>query len=164
MKHQPFPHRRSPAAGLGSLLRFLREAEGVAAIEFAVIVPVLIVLMVCTVEFGLAFHHRMQVHNAAQAGAQYAMVRGFNASAITSAVLNATSYAEISATPAPTQFCGCATEAGVTETACGTPCPGGTTPGSYVRVSAHAVHRTLVPYPLVPETFTFSSQSTVRIQ
>src|SRR5207248_8021169 len=61
-----------------------------AAIEFAVVAPLLIVLMIASVDLGMGFYRKMQVQSAAQAGAVYAMLHGFSSSSVTSAVTSAT--------------------------------------------------------------------------
>jgi Flp pilus assembly protein TadG len=137
---------------------------GAASIELAIIAPVLVAALICTVDLGLGIYRSMQVEAAAQAGAEYAVTRGFSAAGVTSAVASATSLGGVQATPAPVQFCGCASAGGVTSMACGQPCPDGTSPGTYVTVSAQANYNTLLPYPMFPDTFVFAAQSTVRTQ
>jgi len=139
-------------------------SRGVAAIEFAIIAPILVLLMVCTVDLGQGIYRKMQVQNAAQAGAQYAAVHGFTASSISAAVTNATTFSGISASPSPTQFCGCPSVTGVTSASCNSTCTGGISSGTYVTASAQATYTTILPYPLLPTSFTFAAQSTVRIQ
>jgi hypothetical protein len=121
-------------------------------------------MMVCAVDLGLGTYRNMQVQAAAQAGAQYAMVHGFNPSAVASAVTGATTYADLTVTPAPSQFCGCPSAAGVAVNACNASCPEGGASGTYVTVSAQATYTPLLPYPLLPGAFNLTAQSTVRTQ
>ena len=137
---------------------------GVAAIELAIIAPVLVLALICTIDLGLGIHRRMQVESAAQAGAEYAIARGFSQDGVTSAVANATSFTGVSANPAPQQFCGCASVSGVAASTCGVPCPDASNPGTYVTVSAQGSYTTLIPYPMFPDTYNFAAQSTVRTQ
>jgi Flp pilus assembly protein TadG len=140
-------------------------SSGVAAIEFAVMAPILMVLFLCTVDLGLGFYRKMQVQNAAQAGAQYAVLNGFKTSGITTAVTSATNYTGITATPAPSQSCGCPSTAGLVAAVCGAICGiSGSPAGTYVAVSAQATYTTLFPYPIIPNSFQFAVQSTVRIK
>ena len=156
-------------AAIGRALRALargrgRGTQGVAAVELAFVAPVLVLLMVCAADLGLGIYRKMQVQNAAQAGAQFAAVHGFNANSISSAVVNATSFSGITASPSPTQFCGCASSSGVTSVSCGATCSSGSSVGTYVTVSAQASYSTLISYPGIPNKFTFTAQPTVRIQ
>jgi Flp pilus assembly protein TadG len=148
----------------GTLARFVEATTAVAAIEFAIVAPVLIVALVCTADLGLGIYHKMQVENAAQAGAQYAATNGYAASSISAAVTNTTGYSGISATPAPYQFCGCASDSGITTASCSTTCSGGFAAATYVTVSAQATYTTILPYPILPSSFTFTSAATVRLQ
>jgi len=98
--------------------------DGVAATEFAFIAPILILLMICTVDLGFGAYRDMQVQNAAQAGSQYAVAHGFDATAMSNAVTSATSFAGISASPTPSQFCGCPSSSGLAVVACSSTCSG----------------------------------------
>ena len=106
----------------------------------------------------------MQVHAAAQAGAEYAIVRGFTPSGIVTAVTSATSFTTITAVPAPYQFCGCPTVSGVTTASCNATCPDTSKVGSYVEVSAQGSYDTILPYPTLPRTYLFTAKSTARVQ
>jgi Flp pilus assembly protein TadG len=141
-----------------------RDTRGSAGVEFAIIGPAFALMLVGTADFSLGVYHKMQVQNAAQAGAQYAAVNGFNASSISSAVLAATSYSGIASSPAPIQFCGCPSATGVTSATCGSACAGGSTAGTYVTASAQATYTTILAYPGIPSSFIFTGQSTVKIQ
>ena len=161
------PLRR--ASALRSLVRgFARNAgegiAGAAALEFAIIGPTLVLFAVCSADLGLGIYRGMQVRTAARAGAQYAMAHGFVAGSISNAILSATSNPGISASPAPSRFCGCPTGTGISAAPCNSACPGGTTAGTYVTASAQATYRTLLPYPLLPDSFALTAQETVRIQ
>lgn len=134
--------------------------EGAALIEFTLFAPLLIILIIGLTDFGLYIYRMSQVQLAAQAGAQYALQRGaFNASAIASAVTNTSCpsgsctgfNATISASPAPIQFCGCPSDAGVTQLAIGActrgmVCPAdGSVAGTYVTVQSQATYNTSLP-------------------
>jgi Flp pilus assembly protein TadG len=137
---------------------------GTAAIELGIIAPVLVLALICTFDLGLGIYRSMQVESAAQAGAEYAIARGYSVDGVTRAVANATSFTGVSADPAPFQFCGCAAASGVTSVTCGLPCPDGTAAGTYVTVSAQGTYNTFLPYPMFPNAYNFAAQSTVRTQ
>lgn len=139
--------------------------SGIAAIEFAMVAPTLVILFICTADLSLGIYRKMQVQNAAQSGAAYAMLYGFAPNSISSAVTNATGSSAVNASPQPSEFCGCpSASSGVTSISCSSTCPNGSTAGTYVTVSAQATYETILPYPLVPNSFTFNAQSTVRLQ
>lgn len=148
----------------GYLRPAVRDTRGVAAIEFGIMIPLLSLMVVSVTDIGLAVYRKMQVENAAQAGAQYAIARGFDTAGITNAVTSATNSTAITALPEPVQFCGCPTSAGVSPVSCGTVCVGGAQAGTYAKVSAQATYYTLFDYQIVAATYTYNVQSTARLQ
>ncbi len=165
----PFEGRKTDAGGrlrraLASFATGDGATCGTAAIEFAMIGSVLVTLLLAGVDLGMAFYSDMQVQTSAQSGAEYAVLHGFNSGSITSAVTNATSASGISASPAPSQFCGCVSGTAINATTCGSVCADGMTAGTYVTVTATRSYTTLIPYPSLPASFTQAATSTVRIQ
>ena len=161
----PSTSARKGLARARKLVASARDDErGLSGIEFAIIAPVLILSFIATADFGLAIYAKMEVENAAQAGTQYAAVNGYTSSSVSSAVTSATSLSGLSASPAPTEFCGCPSTSGVTTATCGTNCASGAAAGTYVTASAQATYSTIVSYPGIPASYTFSSTSTVRIK
>ena len=157
----------SNVRALSCLRRFLGGSQdgvrGVAAIEFSIVAPLLVLTLVGTIDAGSAIYRKMQVQNAVHAGTQYAMINGFNASGITTAIASASNMS-VNSSPAPQQFCGCPSMSGVASIDCSSTCPGGSNPGTYVTVSAQGYYSTLFRYPLVNDQFSFTTQVTVRIQ
>lgn len=140
-----------------------RSGRGTAAIEFALAAPIFLAFILGVVEVGFGAYQAMQAQDAAEAGALYAAEHGWNSAAISSAVVNATGASGMTASPAPSEFCGCPATTGVTAVACTATCTGGTAPGVYVQVNATLPHPTILSgLSSVPSSFTF--QSTIRIQ
>ncbi len=132
----------------GTYARLVSAECGAAAIEFGLIASFLSLLLIAVTDLGMGFWQKTQVGNAARAGAQYAIAKGWNQSAITTAVTSATGLSTIQASPTPTQSCGCPNvSSGITAATCGTSCTGGGTAGTYVTVSAQASYSTLFTYP-----------------
>ena len=145
--------------------RFVSHVAGTAAVEFAIIGAVLVFLLLGAVDFGIGYWQFIQVGNAARAGAEYAANNGWNQSAISGAVTGATSLQSVTATPAPTEFCGCpnASSGITTKNSCSGNCPGGGIIGTYVKVSAQASYATIFQIPGIPSAFPLSASTTVRI-
>src|SRR6516162_11442608 len=140
-----------------AIRRFLVGEDGIAGaalIEFTLIAPILIVMSIYTMDFGLVFYRQMQVQNAAQAGVDWAIANHiFNNAAINAAVTNATNYSGISvSTNYPIEQCGCPSSTGVTFTTYtpGSPCSscGGLVGGLYVTVQTQATWNSFIPYGL----------------
>jgi Flp pilus assembly protein TadG len=149
---------------LESLIVWRDAEEGASAIEFGIIAPVLAAMLVPLIDLGLAFYQQMQVDDAAQAGAQYAMAHGWNTTAIQSAVTGATALATVSASPTPTRSCGCPSGTAVAAAECASTCDDGLSARTYVTVSAQATYTTLIPYPSLGSSVVLTAQSTVRVQ
>jgi hypothetical protein len=125
--------------------RWRRDRRGVAAIEFAMALPLLILLLMGVVELGLAYAQAMQVRDAAAAGALYAGRNGWDAAAIAAAVAGTGATSGVSASPAPLLYCGCPDAAGVAPTTCGYTCGDGRLTRQYVDVSASVARRSVFP-------------------
>jgi Flp pilus assembly protein TadG len=152
---------RKTAAALN---RMWLATRGTAAIEFAFIVPILLVLTLGVVEVGYSTYQAMQVQDSAEAGAIYVAKHGWNSAAITAAVVNATGLAGITASPAPSQFCGCPTVSGVTTAVCASTCASGSRAGQYVEINAALTRQIILPASglLLPTTLT--GRAIVRVQ
>jgi Flp pilus assembly protein TadG len=158
----------SPTVFLRTLLSFARNRKGTSAVELALCLPLLAGLVVPLTDLGMGAYTQMQVGNAAQAGAEYAGVVGFNSTNIASAVTNATSLPGVTATPTPSQSCNCVTATGTVGPSQGTPpcaqtCASGKI-GTFVTVSAQATYTTLFDYPGISSPLTITAQSVIRIK
>ncbi len=137
--------------------------SGAAGVEFALLLPVLVLLLMGMFDYGALAYQTMQVSAAAHAGADYALHSGWNLTAVQSAVTNATPLASVSATPAPTLSLGCITSGALVVTT-GTSCPSGGTPGHFVIVNAQAPFSPLVAWSALALPSTITAKAVVRIQ
>jgi Flp pilus assembly protein TadG len=146
---------------------------GAALVEFTIFAPLLVVMSIYTMDFGLYLFRNIEVQNAAQAGAQWAIAnRGYNSSGIATAAQNATNYTAV--TVSSNKFCGCSVDSSgnlvvttITPSACTPNSTCNTTGlvGTYLNVTAtHTAYQSYVPFGLVPSTYDLTGTSTVRIQ
>src|ERR1043166_7077655 len=144
--------------------RFPVDESGATAAEFALVAPFLCFLLVGLIDFGMGYWEKIQVGNAARAGVQYVMANGWNKTAISTAGTSATGLSSISASPVPSQACGCpSASSGVVAASCGSSCTGGGVAGTYVTVNASATYSPLLPYHGIAGTFALTATNTVRI-
>ncbi|MFN4099537.1 MAG: TadE/TadG family type IV pilus assembly protein [Pararhodobacter sp.] len=118
--------RRILANGLARAARFRRDETGLAAIEFALIGPVMVFGLLAMADVGLAVRDRMALDHIVRAGAQSA-VRTPEVAAVRAAL----QAASVDSMPRPSsaaaltmdvvQECGCP-EAPATPVACATTC------------------------------------------
>jgi Flp pilus assembly protein TadG len=152
----------SSGAAVGFALRLLREKRAAAAVEFALVLPVLVLLAVGMVDYGALTFESMEVYASAHAGSDYAIKNGWNATAIQSAVAAATPLA-VAADPAPvnSQYC---VSGGVLISPPGPTCPTGSSPGTYVIVHASTTFTPVVAWSAFVLPSTLTAQSVVRIK
>jgi Flp pilus assembly protein TadG len=137
------------------------DRRGVAAVEFALIAPVLCLLVAGLIDGSRLIVQTMQVKAAAQAGADYARKNGWDAAAISNAVTSATSIT-VNASPAPAQTTACVSGMVIAPTA-GATCAAGGTPGKFITVAAQAPFASIMPWPGLSQPTTVAAQSVVRL-
>jgi Flp pilus assembly protein TadG len=162
---------------------------GAALVEFTIFAPMLMIMSIYTMDFGLVFYKKLELQNAAQAGAQWAIAnRVYNSSSIQIAAQNATKLAPGKFNVSSSQFCGCSKDSGgnpnvtfLSNGSCtaSSTCTNGV-PGTYVTVcatftAASGLNNNFITYGLVPSSYSGScsltsvtapitAQSTARIQ
>ncbi len=138
--------------------------DGVSAVEFGLLAPLLLTILLGVLDFGIGYWEHMEVANAAQAGAAYATKNGYDSTSIQTAVTNATSLPGVQASPAPSETCGCPNATGgITTASCSTSCTSGGTAGTYVTVNATVTYKTLFTWPWIANPVTLASSTIVRI-
>lgn len=125
--------------------RLWRASDGLGAVELGFLAPVLLTLLLGILDFGMAYWQQMQIANAADAGAQWGMSNPYNRDSITTVATSATNLSGI--TVNPSNPCGCASTTGVSIYSCSSTCPDGSTPKSYIVVSARICYATLFTWP-----------------
>jgi Flp pilus assembly protein TadG len=139
-----------------------KDRNGAAGVEFALALPVLVLLLIGTFDYGALAFQTMQVSEAAQAGADYALHNGWNSTAIQTAVTSATGLS-VTASPTPTLSSACLSGNTLVVTT-GSSCTGGGTPGGYVFVYAQTTFTPLIAWSALTLPSTISAQAVVRIQ
>ena len=92
-----------------SLRSLASDTDGAALIEITLFMPILVLMAVAIINFGLYFSYSIQVENAAQAGAQWAIINavqsGYSSGSTTTGGANANNtslpsvYTAITVTP-----------------------------------------------------------------
>ncbi len=137
--------------------RCLGERRAAAAVEFALIVPVIAACIIGVINYGLAMFEKMELEGAARAGAQLALASTSDTAAIKSAVVGSTNLSITTADVTTTEFCECADGSTVT---CGNTCSDGSANRYYFTVTVSEDYALL----LVPTTITLTASATVRTQ
>ena len=160
----------------GMDLRPRSFAKGQSAVELAVVVPVLALLLVVVADFARVFFVSISVNNAARAGAQYGSQKPTNAADPTGmqnaaaldfgcvasggvACPNMTNWS----TPT-TLHCTCANPPGAVTACASSYCTNAPPTAEYVTVNTQATYNTLLSYPGVPSSFTLTGQAIMQVQ
>jgi Flp pilus assembly protein TadG len=141
-------------------LTWLRDARGVAAVEFACVAPLFALALVGMTELGLAVRTRLAAEEAAAAGAQAAL-KGFNATTIAAAVQSANPTRTVTATPAPTEFYACPSASGLTASTQNATCSDGKASRHFVHVYARISRPTVFGAQFGMPT-SYTAQATAR--
>ena len=130
-------------------MRLFRDRSGVAALEMAFVAPVLITVLVASIDFGAAMLAKAQVTNTLAASAAYATLAGQNQVAQATIVTNAKSLAGGLQSPflgtptvtavvnngAATGSACCPGTGWSCSTAANFTCADGATPGTYITIT-----------------------------
>lgn len=135
-----------------------RDESGVAALEFALILPFMLVLLAGVVDGSRVLMRSMQVRAAAQAGADYARTKGGTSAAIIQAAQGSTPLA---VTATVDQYTACVSGQTITQTQA-TICPTGGSVGQYVSVAAESAFAPIIPWPAAPTRL--QAQALVRVR
>lgn len=145
--------------------RSCRSSEkGQAAIEFAFIAPVLLLLLLAVADFGRVFFVSVSVNNAARAGAQYGSQSVTDAADSTGMEAAATTDgANISGWNKPTASqCTCVASQNIP--ACAARYCMHAPQATYVTVGTSATFNTIFPYPGIPSSITLTGQAIMQVQ
>lgn len=144
--------------------QFATDRSGVAAIELAAVAGPLVIGLVIGADMAMSIHTRNRINSAAQAGAQYAVINGFDAAKIKDAVTNATSLTGMSIED-PLKFCGCPTQTTIMTATCGSNCSGGGTAANYTTIVVSKVYSPMFSFNQAAGTNgqTLRATTTVRL-
>ena len=153
--------------------RVLACRQGSTAVEFALTVPLLVLLAFGAYDYGSAYVEAVRLNGAARAGTQPALYNAQdwqNTDQMEQAaleeyvghVLTPEEVAVMSVSATAAAFCACT--AGVT-LACTATCPGGAAPGQFVRVSMSRAVPLTLPYPWAEnDQVTVDGEAVVRVR
>lgn len=139
---------------------------GSALVELAVVLPLLVLLMVGTIDFARVFYTGIELTNAARAGAQfgaYNPAQSGNIAGMQAAATGSVNMTGVTATASRT--CQCATSVGTFSAAtCTTTCPSGQHLVVTVTMSTSKTFTTVAgSFPGIPNTVSLVRAATLRV-
>lgn len=140
--------------------QFLKRSKGNVAIEFALVLPVIILLFSGVVNFGLILANKNQLNGVVSAGLLFAMGNSSVPAAVQAAMIASTTNLSPLTTTATT-FCGCLNG---TTPACNSICSDGAAPVKYVTVTATSQVDLIALNFVLPNPFITTAQGTIRTE
>lgn len=154
-----------------------RSEQGAAFIEFAIVLPLLALLVVGVVETGRWLAFGVQLSNAAHAGAQFGAQNpglAYDTGDIASAACNDSQFSCTTSTPSPgrtaapdtmfvTSSVSCAYSNGTTSTSCPTPSSSSVQRNMYLQVSTSGTFKPLMRVPLMPNSVPMSASAIIQV-
>lgn len=152
--------------------RLLRNESGTGMVEFALVLPLLSLLLIGLIETGRYAAFSVRVSNAARAGAQFASIRPSVTAYDTSGIVNAAcndagltcsdSYASNKMTVVTSVTCQYTD--GSSDPTCALPAKNsGLQRKMYVNVTTSASFTPIIQYPLLPSSVPMSAATTVEV-
>lgn len=154
------------------VVAILRANGGAATVELAMVIPMLMMMLVGAVDFGLVIHQKMQLAHAVRAGAQHALVSSplnkggldqTDLTAIETAILDGIAWdANPTRNVTAALFCEC-TDGSVV--ACGGTgiCPLDNRKHQYISVTVEEDFETLFDYPAIGKSVHLKNDATFRL-
>lgn len=146
------------------LRSYLNNRDGVAATEFALIVPTLLILMIGVADFGFYINTTMKLESTSRAAAEY-ILKGGDEDSVQTDVINQTNMGfgseELAAMQLSTEFV-CECRDGEEVECTGGTCDAGDYRRRFVNVAITMPYETLFPYPGLPEDVNLAGR--VRLQ
>ena len=153
----------------------LRDRSGVAAVEFALVCTLLLIMLGGITDYGLAILDKSRLANAVAQGVEYAYLHPSSTSSqVQTVVQGSSSLTGVTATvtgPVPTSgpavcYCIAGTPPALSAAAtCSTNCADGSKPGTYVGISATYSYNAILPgFSRLTGTTTITESATARVK
>lgn len=141
---------------------YISGNDGLAAVEFALIAPFLIALLIGMMDFGMYINQRMQMENIARAAAEYVVKGGEEANVMTDVIAEAVPATELAAfTFDSGSVCECSSDGA--EIDCALTCDEGYQRRFYF-FSMSREYTPMFPYPGIPESITLAGDARLQVQ
>ena len=155
-----------------------RLDRGTAMLEFAIALPLLLLVLAGAVDFGSACYVAIEVSNAARAGAQYGAQNGqtmIDANGIILAAKNEATNILASCSgaagktcwganyPQASYGCECADGTGIQTGTTTCSCSGGKNQVNFVLVTTQAIYYPMIPWQGFNKTYTFNGVAKIRV-
>jgi Flp pilus assembly protein TadG len=140
------------------IMSYLKRKNGTAAVEFALIVPMLFFVLSGIFNFGLILIKKEKLNSVINAGMLYAIQSNSSLPNIQTQMTSATNINPL--TISTNQFCACSDGSTVV---CTAKCTGNVTPGTYINMTASSKVSLVAPDFIISNPYSISATATIRI-
>jgi hypothetical protein len=140
------------------LNEFVTNPFGTAAVEFALVIPILFLVLSGLFNFGLVLVRMETLNTAINSGILYALTHSSNMTTVSNKISSATNLSPLTVTA--NKFCACSDGSTIS---CTNTCTGGVQPSTYVQISASSSVSIVGPNFLIQNPFPISNTATVRV-
>ena len=146
---------------LRPLLRRFQSDEGASLVEIALVLPLLLFIVLATIDFARGYYFANEVAGAARAGAVYGTTNPTDSTGITDAVKDAAPDVSNISLSSSSWGCECSDGTSASSSCSSAPsCSANIV--YYVKVTATASYTTMLPWTGIPSSLTLSSSSEMR--
>ncbi len=139
--------------------RLFGATDGTSAVEFALIAPVFLLVLVGIIDLGAVIRDKVELNNAAATAARYVLNENYSESNLVSVATSGSALDANDITATVSTVCGCS---GGVSAQCGSVCTDGQAPGTYMLVDLTKVSTMILPYPGFGD-MTINGQSRMRL-
>lgn len=143
------------------LKRLAGNRSGNVAVEFALLAPLLVIILTGLADFGRVTYERMALETAARSAVQYARQNPNDTAGITAAALNAGGLDATATVEIPAPFCECPDG---TSIGCSTVCPSGDPILRFLSVTVRHDFALFFSYPGLPSPLALAGTAVIRVQ
>lgn len=142
-------------------ISFFKSESGVAAVEFSLVAPILIFLMIGLMDMGIYIRDRMKLEQISRAAVDYVMQGGLEEN-ITTDILNYYDQAHADQYTISTErVCTCSD--GVAQTCDAVSCDSGDYSRQFFQVNIDRTFQTTFPYPGISDEISLKGHSRMRL-
>jgi Flp pilus assembly protein TadG len=135
-----------------------QSTRGNVAIEFAIVLPILLLLVIAVLDFGTVEFNKIYLRSAVNAGIASAFGVSPTPATVSLAVQNATPMKNL--TISVTKSCKCANNTAIS---CTNTCTGGAVPDTYLQINASTSVSLTGVYAFLPNPYPLSEQAIMMV-
>jgi Flp pilus assembly protein TadG len=149
-----------------SIYRYIKDKSGVAAIEFALIGPMILLILIGAFDYGNYINQVMQLENVTRTAAEY-VVEGGDIDNIQTDVISLSNLSDLNTNPVTVTAqlaCACRDETVVADCTDADACGANDYTRQFIEVTLSRTYTPIMPYPGLPDSVTLGGSVRMQLQ